>query len=75
MATNTDSLNIQAYEYTGYASQITDMKSYFEENMKLLDEDNREALFKSGNSTQRRQRMQDSQSVYTMMIISSAFLQ
>ena len=26
------------------------MKSYFEENMKLLDEDNREALFKSGNS-------------------------
>lgn len=41
MATNTDSLNIQAYEYTGYASQITDMKSYFEENMKLLDEDNR----------------------------------
>lgn len=50
MATNTDSLNIQAYEYTGYASQITDMKSYFEENMKLLDEDNREALFKSGNS-------------------------
>lgn len=50
MAANTDSLNIQAYEYTGYASQITDMKSYFEENMKLLDEDNREALFKSGNS-------------------------
>ena len=50
MATNTDSLNIQAYEYTGYASQITDMKSYFEENMKLLDEDNRAALFKSGNS-------------------------
>lgn len=50
MATNTDSLNIQAYEYTGYASQITDMKSYFEENMKLLDEDNRKALFKSGNS-------------------------
>lgn len=50
MATNTDSLNIQAYEYTGYASQITDMKSYFEENMKLLDEDNRAELFKSGNS-------------------------
>lgn len=50
MATNTDSLNIQAYEYTGYASQITDMKSYFEENMKLLDEDNRAALFKGGNS-------------------------
>lgn len=50
MAANTDSLNIQAYEYTGYASQITDMKSYFEENMKLLDEDNREALFKTGNS-------------------------
>ena len=52
MAANTDSLNIQAsIEFSqAMLSQITDMKSYFEENMKLLDEDNREALFKTGNS-------------------------
>lgn len=50
MAGNTDTLNIHAYEFKGYASQITDMKSYFDENMKLLDEDNRTALFKTGNS-------------------------
>lgn len=50
MAGNTDTLNIHAFEFKGYASQITDMKSYFDENMKLLDEDNRTALFKSGNS-------------------------
>lgn len=43
-------LNIQAYEFTGYAAQITDMKSYFEENMKLLIEENHNALFKTGNS-------------------------
>ncbi len=50
LAGNTDTLNIHAYEFKGYASQITDMKSYFEENMRLLDEDNRAALFKNGNS-------------------------
>ncbi len=50
LAENTDTLNIHAYEFKGYASQITDMKSYFEENMRLLDEDNRAALFKNGNS-------------------------
>ena len=50
LAPNTGTLNIHAYEYTGYTSQVTDIKSYFEENMKLLDEENREALFKRGNS-------------------------
>ena len=50
LAGNTDTLNIHAYEFKGYASQITDMKSYFEENTRLLDEDNRAALFKNGNS-------------------------
>lgn len=50
LAPNVDTMNIQAFEYTGYASHITDMRSYFEENMKLLDEENRKALFQSGNS-------------------------
>ena len=34
-----------AVEYTGYVAHICDMKSYFDENMKLLDEQNLDALF------------------------------
>lgn len=40
-----DSLNIQGYEYTGYVARIWSINSYFEENMKLLDDANLEALF------------------------------
>ena len=39
-------LNVQAYKYEGYLSRITGMKSYFDENMKLLDDYNVDALFK-----------------------------
>ncbi len=38
-------LNIRGYKYDGYVSFITDMKSYFDENMKLLDDYNLDALF------------------------------
>ncbi len=38
-------LNVQAFEHTGYAARICDMKSYFDENMKLLDAKNLDALF------------------------------
>ena len=38
-------LKIVAYEYEKYAARITDMKSYFEENMKLLEDENLDALF------------------------------
>ncbi len=38
-------LNVQAYKYTGYVARICGMKSYFEENMRLLDDYNLEALF------------------------------
>jgi glucose-1-phosphate adenylyltransferase len=41
-------LNIQGYEYDGYVARICGMKSYFDENMKLLDDKNLDALF-SGN--------------------------
>lgn len=44
-----EELKVCAYEYTGYTSRISGLKSYFDENMKLLDEDNLEQLF-SGNS-------------------------
>lgn len=40
-----DTLNVQGYLYEGYAARIVDMKSYFRENMKLLDERNLDALF------------------------------
>ena len=38
-------LNVQAYKYDGYLARITGMKSYFDENMKLLDDYNVDALF------------------------------
>jgi len=38
-------LNVQAYKYDGYLARITGMKSYFDENMKLLDDYNIDALF------------------------------
>lgn len=41
-------LNVQGFKYDGYVARITDMKSYFDENMRLLDEKNLDALF-SGN--------------------------
>ena len=34
-----------AYKYDGYVARIFDMKSYFDENMKLLDDYNLDALF------------------------------
>lgn len=40
-----DTLNIQGYLYTGYAARICSINSYFDENMKLLDEENLDALF------------------------------
>ena len=39
-------LNVQAYKYDGYLARITGMRSYFRENMKLLDDYNLDALFK-----------------------------
>lgn len=48
LAHQLDRLNVQAYKYDGYVAMISDMKSYFDENMKLLDEKNLDALF-AGN--------------------------
>ena len=45
LAPQIDKLNVQAYEFTGYTARICDMKAYFDENMKLLDGDNLDALF------------------------------
>jgi glucose-1-phosphate adenylyltransferase len=45
LAPNLDKLNVQAYKFDGYLARISDMRSYFAENMKLLDEENLDALF------------------------------
>ena len=49
LAPQLEKLNVQAYKYDGYLAYISDMKSYFEENMKLLKEENLDGLF-AGNS-------------------------
>ena len=41
-------LNIQGYKYDGYVARIWGINSYFEENMKLLDDYNLDALFAGG---------------------------
>ena len=38
-------LNLHAYKFDGYVSRIWSITSYFEENMKLLDDKNLDALF------------------------------
>lgn len=45
LARNLELLNVQGFEYTGYTARIADRKSYFEENMRLLDPKNLDALF------------------------------
>ena len=42
-------LNVQGYKFEGYFARVSSMKSYFDENMKLLDEKNLDQLF-SGKS-------------------------
>ena len=38
-------LKMNGYKYEGYVARITSLKSYFDENMKLLDDANLNALF------------------------------
>lgn len=45
LAPQLEKLNVHAFKYEGYAARISDMKSYFDENMKLLDEKNLDGLF------------------------------
>ncbi|MBQ6812593.1 MAG: glucose-1-phosphate adenylyltransferase subunit GlgD [Agathobacter sp.] len=48
IAPQIDMLDVQAYCYEGYVAHIHDMKSYFDENMRLLEEDNLKGLFGPG---------------------------
>jgi|GEM_PF-51746 len=49
LARNLSLLNVQAYEFDGYLARISDMKSYFDENMRLLQAGNVDKLFNEGN--------------------------
>ncbi|MCD8021214.1 MAG: glucose-1-phosphate adenylyltransferase subunit GlgD [Clostridiales bacterium] len=40
-----DELKVCGYEFTGYVSRIDSLKGYFDENMRLLEEDNLDKLF------------------------------
>jgi len=40
-----DKINVNAYEFTGYAASFHDLRSYFKESMALLNEENLDALF------------------------------
>ena len=42
---NIEELNVQGYKYDGYVARICSINSYFEENMKLLKDENVDALF------------------------------
>lgn len=45
LAPQLDKLNVRGYKFGGYIARISSIKSYFDENMNLLDEENLDALF------------------------------
>ena len=45
LAPQLDKLNVRGYKFGGYIARISSIKSYFDENMKLQDEENLDALF------------------------------
>ena len=45
LARNLKLLNVHAYQFDGYVARVSDMKSYFDENMRLLQEGSMDALF------------------------------
>ena len=48
LAPQIEMLDVQAYCFDGYVAHIYDMKSYFDENMNLLKEENLQGLFGPG---------------------------
>jgi glucose-1-phosphate adenylyltransferase len=45
LAQQLEKLNVHAFRFDGYLARVSDVKSYFDENMKLLNEKNLDALF------------------------------
>ena len=48
LAPRLEKYNIRGYKYDGYYARICGLKSYFDENMKLLDDESLDALFTGG---------------------------
>ena len=46
---NINELTVNGYEYKDYVARITDLKGYFDENMRLLDDANLSALFEKNS--------------------------
>ncbi len=47
LAPQLETLKVYGYSYEGYTARISDMMSYYTENMKLLADENLDALFKA----------------------------
>ncbi|MBR6665719.1 MAG: glucose-1-phosphate adenylyltransferase subunit GlgD [Lachnospiraceae bacterium] len=45
LAPQLDSLKVHGFKYEGYTARITDIVSYYKENMRLLNDENLDALF------------------------------
>ena len=45
LAPNLERLNVRGFEFNGYLARISDIKSYFDENMRLLQDGSMNALF------------------------------
>ncbi len=45
LAPKRNELHVHTMEYKGYVARVCDMKSYFDENLKLIEDDNLKALF------------------------------
>ncbi len=45
LAPHLDKIKVYGFRYDGYVARISDLKSYYDENMKLLNDDNLDALF------------------------------
>ncbi len=45
LAPHLDKVKVYGYQYDGYVARISDLKSYYDENMRLLDDANLDALF------------------------------
>ena len=45
LAPQLDTLKVHGFKYEGYTARITDIVSYYKENMRLLDDENLDALF------------------------------
>lgn len=49
LSRNLKLMNVQAFKFDGYVARVSDLKSYFDENMRLLEDGNVAQLFNAAN--------------------------